>query len=134
MCDFSVAFKSFCAERDPVLYLVALRSDIDEWTQKLSTIIALGINQIGFVTDQAAYDEASDASFDALREIDNRLVSRCCFHGEQLTESDITLYTPLVRREVFYAPVFGVNKHCLRAFFHLWHTYVNCIPCLPFAT
>lgn len=119
MRDFSTSFKPFHAESAPDLCPVALRSDIDEWNQKLSTMIALGIHQIGFAEDQAAYDEASDAFFNALKEIDNRLASRRYFHGDSLTESDIVLFTPLVRLEIFYAPVFGVNKYNLSDFPHL---------------
>lgn len=118
--DFSTAFKPLHTAKAPDLYPEALRADIDEWNAKLSASITLGVNQIGFAEDQAAYNQASEAFFTALQEVDERLASRRYFHGPQLTETDIVLYTPLVRLEVFYEPVFGANKQPLRDFPHLW--------------
>lgn len=128
--DFSTAFKPLHSVKAPDLYPDDLRQEIDEWNQKISAEITMGPHKIGLAEDQAAYDEASDAFFDALQEIDTRLTNRRYFHGEQLTETDIVLYTPLVRLEVLYAPIFGVNKHALSDFPHLW-AYMRELYALP---
>lgn len=118
--DFSTAFKPLHAAKAPDLYPEPLRQEIDEWNQKLTTSLLNGLNKIGCAQDQASYDAASEAFFTSLQEIDARLANRPYFHGHQLTETDIVLYTPLVRLEIFYAPVFGANKHSLRDFPNLW--------------
>lgn len=128
--ELSTAFKPLHTAKAPDLYPGALHQEIDEWNDKLSAALTIGVNKIGFAQDQASYDEASDAFFTALEEIDTRLASRRYFHGDQLTETDIVLYTPLARLEVFYAPVFGANKQSLSDFPHLW-AYLRHLYAIP---
>lgn len=118
--DFIVAFKPMHSENAPDLYPVHLRQAIDELNERIMNHIANGVYAIGLAETQSEYDTASDAFFNTLEDIEYRLSKQRYLHGETLTESDIILFTPLVRLDVVYNPLFKANKKRLTDYTHLW--------------
>ncbi len=118
--DFSTTFRPLHRAGAPDLYPPAWQSQIDEWNEKLSQELVANIYRMGRTTEQAVYDQAFDACFASLDALEQRLASRRYFHGERLTETDIVLFTPLVRFDLIYHPVFGANRQYLRDYPHLW--------------
>ncbi|GHA42607.1 glutathione S-transferase C-terminal domain-containing protein [Photobacterium aphoticum] len=95
-----------------------------EAIETLNTWLHVNVNrkvyQVGFATDQATYDEASESLFAALETLDARLSQSKYLFGEQVTLSDLFLLPTLVRFEVVYEVHFKANKKPLRAFTHLY--------------
>jgi putative glutathione S-transferase len=55
-----------------------------------------------------------------LDELEQRLSERRFLHGDFITDSDIRLYTTLVRFDAAYYTAFRTNRNLIREFEHLW--------------
>lgn len=92
------------------LYPAALRQSIDEINAFVYDNINNGVYKAGFATTQQAYEEAFDALFGALDEIDERLAANRYLVGERITEADWRLFTTLVRFDAVYVGHFKCNR------------------------
>lgn len=119
--DFSTAFKSLHREGAPDLYPEDKREAIDEWNERIARDINSGIYGIGFAKDQEKYDEAMKAFFDTLDELEEMLEKNRYIHGDGITESDIFLYSTLVRFDITYYSMFKANRNKLQDFPNLWN-------------
>ncbi|MDQ2069093.1 glutathione S-transferase family protein [Natronospira bacteriovora] len=90
-------------------YPQALRKDIDAINEVVYHQVNNGVYRCGFATAQDAYDEAFDALFRALDELEQRLSRQRYLVGEQITEADWRLFTTLMRFDPVYVGHFKTN-------------------------
>lgn len=90
-------------------YPVVLRNEIDELNRFIYERINNGVYKAGFATTQQAYEDAFDALFSALDALEIRLSRQRYLHGDWVTESDIRLFTTLVRFDAVYFGHFKCN-------------------------
>jgi putative glutathione S-transferase len=64
----------------------------------------------GFTRDQATYEDAASAFFQALQKLDERLATTRFYNGEQLTISDVLIIPTLVQFELVYYSHFKLNN------------------------
>lgn len=115
-----VAFKPLQAPDAPELYPEELRGQIDELNQWLFDRVNNGVYKCGFATSQEAYEQAYDALFAALDELEERLSTQRFLFGDHVTDSDIRLYVTLARFDAAYYGRFKANRQRLVDFEHLW--------------
>lgn len=96
------------------LYPQDLRTEIDAHNERIYPTINNGVYRAGFATTQAAYEEAFEALFDALDEVEQHLSQRRYLAGTQLTEADIRLFTTLIRFDAVYYSHFKCNLRLIR--------------------
>lgn len=104
----------------PDLYPEALRDSIDQLNDWLFHTINNGVYKAGFATSQEAYEEAYDALFAGLDQLEERLAHSRYLFGDQVTDSDIRLYVSLVRFDAAYYNGFRCNRNRLIDFPNLW--------------
>jgi putative glutathione S-transferase len=63
----------------------------------------------GFATAQNAYEEAFHELFEALDELEQRLGAQRYLAGDSMTESDLRLFTTLIRFDAVYFGHFKCN-------------------------
>ncbi len=97
-----------------------LRADIDAINAKVYAAVNNGVYRTGFATSQDGYEEAVDALFETLDELEARLAVRRYLLGERLTEADWRLFTTLVRFDPVYVGHFKCNKRRLADYPNLW--------------
>ena len=95
---------------DDDYYPELLRSDIDEINEWVYHSINNGVYKSGFSTTQEFYEEAVNDLFDALDEVESRLVSSRYLVGNTLTEADWRLFTTLIRFDPVYHGHFKCNR------------------------
>ncbi|TPV96629.1 MAG: glutathione S-transferase family protein [Myxococcales bacterium FL481] len=100
---------SFAVATGPDLYPEALRAEIDRINDRVYTTVNNGVYRAGFASTQDAYEEAVDALFTTLDELESHLAAREYLVGEQLTEADIRLFTTLIRFDPVYHGHFKCN-------------------------
>ncbi|MFC4050710.1 glutathione S-transferase family protein [Actinomadura syzygii] len=104
----------------PDLYPEALRPGIDEMNDLLYTAINNGVYKAGFATSQGAYEDAFDALFTALDQLEERLASSRYLFGDEITESDVRLYPTLARFDAVYYSHFKCNLRRITDYPNLW--------------
>jgi putative glutathione S-transferase len=104
----------------PDLYPRRLRTDIDDLNTVLFADVNNGVYRCGFARSQRAYDEAFEAVFDRLDDLEQRLTGQRYLFGDHLTDSDVRLYVTLVRFDTAYHGLFKVNRNRLVDFPALW--------------
>src|SRR5438105_1158405 len=87
-----------------------LRSEIDRINELVYANVNNGVYRCGFARSQAAYEEAYDALFNALDELEARLGRQRYLVGKQITEADWRLFPTLVRFDVAYFSLFRCNR------------------------
>ena len=88
---------------DPTdFYPKHLRAEIDRINAQVYANVNNGVYRCGFARSQAAYDEAYDALFATLDEIEARLSRQRYLVGNQVTEADWRLFPTLARFDVAY--------------------------------
>jgi putative glutathione S-transferase len=97
-----------------------LESDIDDVNAFVYDTINNGVYKSGFATTQEAYEEAVEALFSALDQIDLRLSGSRYLFGETLTEADWRLFTTLLRFDPVYVGHFKCNIRRLVDYPNLW--------------
>ena len=90
-------------------YPAALRGEIDAVNDRVYETVNNGVYKCGFAETQAAYEEAFDALFATLDELDARLGSRRYLAGAGITEADWRLFPTLVRFDAVYYSHFKCN-------------------------
>jgi putative glutathione S-transferase len=105
---FNAAFNDLTGNRDDY-YPQALRAEIDDVNARVYKNINNGVYRAGFATTQQAYEEAFDALFAELDEVEKRLSRQRYLAGDKLTEADVRLFTTLVRFDAVYFGHFKCN-------------------------
>ena len=95
--------------KDLNLYPDALAAQIDEWNERIYHAINNGVYKAGFATTQSAYQSAVNQLFTTLEALDQHLRDNRFVVGDQLTETDIRLFTTLVRFDAVYHGHFKCN-------------------------
>jgi putative glutathione S-transferase len=101
-------------------YPAELRAAIDEVNETVFGKVNNGVYKAGFATSQEAYEEAFDALFDTLDDLEARLAGQRYLLGERLTEADWRLFTTLLRFDPVYVGHFKCNKRRLVDYPNLW--------------
>jgi glutathionyl-hydroquinone reductase len=115
---------------EPDFYPAPLRSEIDRINQLVYANVNNGVYRCGFARSQAAYEEAYDALFTTLDELDARLSRQRYLAGRQITEADWRLFPTLVRFDVAYFPLFKCNKKRIADYPNL-SNYMRELYCVP---
>lgn len=118
--DFFHEWTDFFADDAPDLWPRALREEMDEVNQRVFTEVNNGVYRCGFAGSQEAYDAAYSRLFAALDWLEERLSGQRYLVGDQLTESDIRLFTTLARFDAVYHGHFKCNRQKLVEFPALW--------------
>ncbi|MGY0387667.1 glutathione S-transferase family protein [Nocardioides sp. WG-D5] len=118
--DFFHEWTDFFADDAPDLWPRALREEMDEVNKRVFTEVNNGVYRCGFAGSQEAYDAAYSRLFAALDWLEERLSGQRYLVGDQLTESDIRLFTTLARFDAVYHGHFKCNRQKLVEFPALW--------------
>ena len=118
--DLSTQWTALHAPGAPDLYPEHLREAVDEMAEANFFAVNNGVYRAGFATSQDTYEQAYDALFARLHELDAHLANERYLVGRQLSEADIRLYTTLVRFDAVYHGHFKCNERKLTEFEHLW--------------
>ncbi|MBK3732126.1 glutathione S-transferase family protein [Azospirillum brasilense] len=90
-------------------YPAELAEEIDRINAFVYDRVNNGVYKAGFATSQEKYEQAFDALFAALDELDERLADRRYLLGNRQTEADWRLFTTLVRFDAVYVGHFKCN-------------------------
>jgi len=101
-------------------YPEALRPEIDAINAFVYESINNGVYRCGFATEQAAYEEAYDALFAALDDLEIRLSRQRYLVGNRITEADWRLFTTLIRFDTVYFGHFKCNRKRIADMPNLW--------------
>ena len=96
-----------------------LRAEIDPLNDVIYRTVNNGVYRSGFAGTQEAYDEAVNALFATLEDLDGRLADRRYLMGDTITEADWRLFTTLLRFDPVYVTHFKCNRKRLVAFDNL---------------
>ena len=107
-----------------------LRAEIDRINEQVYANVNNGVYRCGFARSQAAYDEAYDALFATLDEIEARLGRQRYLVGNQITEADWRLFPTLARFDVAYFSLFKCNRNRIADFPNLLN-YMRELYALP---
>ncbi|HTM60862.1 MAG TPA: glutathione S-transferase C-terminal domain-containing protein [Burkholderiales bacterium] len=108
-------FKGIAGD-DTDYYPLALRGEIDRINDFVYQKINNGVYRCGFAKSQAAYDQAYDALFAALDELEGRLSKNRYLLGDRQTEADWRLFPTLARFDVAYFSIFRCNRQRIADF------------------
>jgi putative glutathione S-transferase len=117
---FETVWAPFHKPDAPDLYPDHMRDQIDSLNEIIFHEINNGVYKCGFAHSQEAYEQAYDTLFNRLDELEHRLSQRRFLHGDFITDSDVRLYTTLVRFDAAYYTVFRTNRTLIREFENLW--------------
>lgn len=101
-------------------YPAAQRDEIDAINATVYDHVNNGVYKCGFATQQDAYEEAFDALFAALDELEERLSQQRFLVGDRVTEADWRLFTTLVRFDAVYVGHFKSNAKRIVDYPQLW--------------
>lgn len=116
---FNSAFAAFTDDQTDY-YPTSLRAEIDALNDLIYRTVNNGVYRAGFATTQEAYEEAVDALFATLDQLEARLTTRRYLLGDRLTEADWRLFPTLVRFDAAYYGAFKCNLRRLVDYPHLW--------------
>ncbi|HID49052.1 MAG TPA: glutathione S-transferase family protein, partial [Chromatiales bacterium] len=91
------------------LYPEPLRAEIDVLNAVIYETVNNGVYRAGFARNQRAYEQAFDALFRTLDELEARLSRQRHLVGRQITEADWRLFVTLVRFDAVYVGHFKCN-------------------------
>lgn len=111
-------------------YPKALRPEIDRLSATIYDRVNNGVYKAGFATTQDAYEEAVHPLFETLDMLEERLAASRYMFGEALTETDIRLFTTLVRFDPVYHGHFKCNLRRIIDYPALWR-FTRDIATLP---
>ena len=95
---------------EPDFYPPHLRREIDAVNEPVYEHVNNGVYKTGFATTQEAYEEAFEALFATLDELEARLGTQRYLVGGRITEADWRLFPTLVRFDAVYVGHFKCNK------------------------
>lgn len=102
-------------------YPEPLRAEIDAVNAEVYESVNNGVYRCGFATAQEAYEEAFDALFATLDDLEARLARQRYLVGGRITEADWRLFTTLLRFDPVYVGHFKCNRQRLRDYPNLWN-------------
>ncbi|MGF1589388.1 MAG: glutathione S-transferase family protein [Pleurocapsa sp.] len=102
-------FNQFAQHPDYDLYPENLRSQIDQWNDKIYHAVNNGVYRCGFAQTQQAYTQASQQLFSTLDEIDAVLENNRYLCSDRPTLADVRLFTTLFRFDLVYYGLFKCN-------------------------
>jgi putative glutathione S-transferase len=102
------------------LYPADLRDEIDAVNETVFHTVNNGVYKAGFATSQAAYEDAVDALFATLDDLEARLARQRFLVGDRMTEADWRLFTTLLRFDPVYYGHFKCNRRRLVDYPNLW--------------
>ena len=118
--DFETQFREYQRPDAPDLYPEQLRSEIDAINEVIYEDVNNGVYRAGFATSQVAYEAAVDRLFARLDWLEEHLARQRFLVGNAITESDIRLFTTLVRFDMVYVGHFKCNLRRLVDYPNLW--------------
>ena len=87
-----------------------IAAEVDALDAQIGADVARGAYAVGAARGQAEYDAAIARLFGRLDKLEARLADgRAFLHGAALTASDVLLFTPLVRFDAVYNPLFRAS-------------------------
>jgi len=101
------------------LYPPKRRAEIDAVNDRVYRTLNNGVYRAGFATSQRAYEEAYDALFATLQDLEVRLGEQRYLAGNRVTEADWRAFTTLVRFDPVYHNHFKCNKRKLAEYHNL---------------
>jgi putative glutathione S-transferase len=104
----------------PDYYPTARRAEIDAVNQDVFEHVNNGVYKAGFARSQEAYDDAVTALFETLDALEQRLGRQRYLAGDRITETDLRLFTTLVRFDAVYVGHFKCNLRRLVDYPRLW--------------
>ncbi|WP_411358555.1 glutathione S-transferase family protein [Pseudidiomarina salilacus] len=111
-------------------YPQELREEIDAINAVVYDNVNNGVYKSGFATSQSAYEEAFDALFATLDDLEQRLQQQRFLAGDQVTEADWRLFTTLARFDAVYHGHFKCNQKRIVDYPALWD-YVRALYQVP---
>jgi glutathionyl-hydroquinone reductase len=108
------------AEHPVDLCPAPLRDELDALGEYIYDNVNNAVYRAGFARSQGAYEVAVAELFEALDRLDDRLASQRFLFGDELVETDIRLFTTLVRFDAVYQIHFKCSLRKLIEYEHLW--------------
>jgi putative glutathione S-transferase len=105
-----------------------LQSDINSLNEWVYDTVNNGVYKAGFASSQALYNEHVVKLFQSLDRLEDHLSQpkhQPYLFGLYLTESDIRLYTTLIRFDAVYYLLFKCNLKMIRTDYPLLHTWLR---------
>lgn len=123
-------FNEFAKKPALNLYPADLEAEIDELNLVIYNKVNNGVYKSGFATTQEAYDNNVTSLFAELDRLDKVLANSKYLLGDRLTETDIRLFTTLVRFDLVYYSHFKCNIKMIKDYTNL-HRYLKDIYTIP---
>lgn len=111
-------------------YPSALHDEIERINSDVYDHVNNGVYKCGFATQQDAYEEAFDALFKTLDQLEQRLQQQRFLTGDDVTEADWRLFTTLVRFDAVYHGHFKTNQKRIVDYPAMWD-YVRALYQVP---
>ncbi|TSB47443.1 glutathione S-transferase family protein [Alkalicoccobacillus porphyridii] len=118
--SFETVWKPHHKKEAPDLYPEHLREDIDSLNEVIFHEINNGVYKCGFARSQESYETAYETLFARLDDFEQRLSTQRFLHGDFITDSDVRLYSTLVRFDAAYYTAFNTNRNLIREYEHMW--------------
>jgi len=116
---FNHAFDAF-GDAAVDFYPADVQDAIEDVNRLVYETVNNGVYRCGFAVTQAAYEDAFDALFETLDDLEALLSRQSYLVGERLTEADWRLFTTLVRFDSVYHGHFKCNKRRIVDYPNLW--------------
>ncbi|RKK66113.1 hypothetical protein BFJ69_g15701 [Fusarium oxysporum] len=113
------------AQKEVNLYPDDLAPVIDEANEWIYNGINNGVYKAGFAQSQKAYEDAVTKVFIALDRVEAKLCEGPFFFGHRMTETDVRLYTTLVRFDPVYNYHFKCNIRDIRSGYPVIHDWLR---------
>jgi glutathionyl-hydroquinone reductase len=117
---FETVWAPFHKRNAPNLFPEHWRDEIEALNEIIFHEVNNGVYKCGFAHSQEAYEQAYDTLFARLDKLEERLSKQRFLFGDFITDSDVRLYTTLVRFDAAYYTAFRTNRNLIREFDHLW--------------
>ncbi|WP_156755914.1 glutathione S-transferase family protein [Actinokineospora pegani] len=118
--DLSTQWRRYHREGAPDLWPEAHRAEMDTINKRVYTEVNNGVYRCGFAGSQESYEAAYDRLWTALDWLEDLLADRRFLVGDTITESDVRLFTTLVRFDAVYHGHFKCNREKLTEMPNLW--------------
>lgn len=117
---FETVWAPFHKENSPDLYPETLREEINALNDEIFQDVNNGVYKCGFAQSQQVYEQAYDALFARLDDLEERLSKQRYLFGDYITDSDVRFYSTLIRFDVAYYSAFNTNRNRIIDFPNLW--------------
>lgn len=106
---FNSEFNDFAKNPTLDLYPEKLRREIDELNDFIYNGLNNGVYKAGFATSQESHESNSKLVFETLIKLEDRVANGPFILGDTFTETDIRLFTSLIRHDPVYFGHFKCN-------------------------